>query len=230
MTTRSRGGICCSLVTVALLALPAALPAQAADSSYSIVALTAPRPENAIRSGIENARADEQEAARNVDRLKEARDRLDARLRVQKADIDAIQSRTSLAKKEARDGDRADLELQRKQAELDRKVLEEIRSLYDDQIAEMGAKREWAQARGKAFDAELELTRRRQERADRATADSTALGRLDTAIQQAEGKMLDARKDEASKQAAWALRYRDTVGQQIAVYRAQVAARGGVKR
>ena len=114
--------------------------------------------------------------------------------------------------------------------ELDRKVLEEIKSLYDDQIAEMGAKREWAQARGKAFDAELELTRRRQERADRATADSTALGRLDTAIQQAEARMLDARKDEASRQAEWALHYRDTVGQQIAVYRAQQAARVGVKR
>ena len=65
MTTRSRGGICCSLVTVALLALPVALPAQVTDSSYSIVALTAPRPENVIRSGIENARADEQEAARS---------------------------------------------------------------------------------------------------------------------------------------------------------------------
>lgn len=230
MTTRSRGGICCSLVTAALLALPTALPAQVADSSYSIVALTAPRPENVIRSGIENARADEQEAARSLDRLKDARDRVDARLRVQKADIDAIQSRASLARKDGRDADRADLELKRKQAELDRKVLEEIKSLYDDQVAEMSAKREWAQARGKAFDAELELTRRRQERTDRATADSTALGRLDTAIQEAEGKMLDARKDEASKQAEWALHYRDSVGQQIAVYRAQQAARAGVKR
>ena len=129
MTTRSRGGICCSLVTAALLALPTALPAQVADSSYSIVALTAPRPENVIRSGIENARADEQDAARSLDRLKDARDRVDARLRVQKADIDAIQSRASLARKDGRDADRADLELKRKQAELDRKVLEEIKSL-----------------------------------------------------------------------------------------------------
>ena len=230
MTTRSRGVFCCSLVAAALLAGPAALPAQAADSSYSIVALTAPRPENALRSGIENARADEQDAVRGLDRLKDARDRIDARLKVQKADIDAIQSRASLAKKEGRDADRADLDLQRKQAELDRKVLEEIKSLYDDQIAELNAKREWARARGKALDTELELTRRRQERADRATADSTALGRLDTGIQQAEEKMLDARKDEASKQAEWALHYRDTVGQQITVYRAQQAARAGARR
>ena len=230
MPTRVSGGIRFSLMILAGSCLPAALHAQVADSIYSTFAITAPRPENAIRSGIENARADEQAAAREADRLKDARDRVDGRLKVQKADIDAIQSRISLAKKDGRDADRADLELRRRQADLDRKAMEEIKSLYDDQIAEATAKRDWARARGKSFESELELTRRRQERADRATADSTALGRLDADIESLEGKMLDARKDEASKQAEWALRYRDTVTQQIAVYRAQVAARAGVKR
>lgn len=230
MTTCSRGGVHRLLISLAALCLPATLPAQVADSVYSTVALTAPRAESAIRSGIETARADEQEAARERDRLKDARERVDARLKVQKADIDAIQSRANLAKKDGRDSDRADLDLRRKQAELDRKAIEEIRSLYDDQIGEMDAKRAWAQARGKSFEAELELIRRRQERADRATADSTALGRIDADIEQLEGKMLDARKDEASKQADWALHYRDTVAQQINVWRAQTAARAGVKR
>ena len=229
MTTRCHRGIRRMLITLAALALPATLPAQAADSIYSTVALTAPRGETAIRSGIETARADAQEAARELDRLKDVRDRVDGRIKVQKADIDAIQSRANLAKKDGRDSDRADLELRRKQAELDRKALEEIRSLYDDQIGEMNAKRAWAEARGKSLDAELELSRRRQERADRTTADSTTLGRLDADIQNLEGKMLDARKDEASKQAEWALRYRDTVAQQINVWRAQTAARAGAR-
>lgn len=230
MTTCSRGGVRRLLISLAALCLPAALPAQVADSVYSTIALTAPRAESAIRSGIETARADEQEAARELDRLKDARERVDARLKVQKADIDAIQSRANLAKKDGRDSDRADLDLRRRQAELDRKAIEEIRSLYDDQVGEMDAKRAWAQARGKSFDVELELIRRRQERADRTMADSTALGRIDADIQQLEGKMLDARKDEASKQAEWALHYRDTVAQQINVWRAQVVARAGVKR
>ena len=230
MPTRANGGIRFSLMILAGSCLPAALRAQVADSIYSTFAITAPRAENEIRSGIEAARADEQAAAREADRLKDSRDRVDGRLKVQKADIDAIQSRANLAKKDGRDADRADLELRRRQAELDRKAIEEIRSLYEDQIAEMNAKREWARARGKSLEAELELIRRRQERADRATADSTTLGRLDADIQSLEGKMLDARKDEASKQADWALRYRDTVAEQINVWRAQAAARAGVKR
>ena len=229
MTTRRHNGARRALIGLAALCLPAALPAQAADSVYSIVAITTPRAENAIRSGMEAARTDEQEAAREVDRLKDARDRVDGRLKVQKADIDAIQSRANLAKKDGRDADRADLELRRKQAELDRKALEEIKSLYDDQIGEMNAKREWADARGKSYEVELELSRRRQERADRTTADSTVLGRLDADIRNLEEKMLDARKDEAAKQADWALHYRDTVAQQINVWRAQTAARDGVR-
>jgi hypothetical protein len=80
MTTRARGGVRRLLISLAALSLPAALPAQIADSVYSTVALTAPRAESAIRSGMENASADEQEAARELERLKDARERVDARL------------------------------------------------------------------------------------------------------------------------------------------------------
>ncbi len=215
------------------LALPATalapLSAQTTDSTYLTFTAVALRPETAIRSGAEAARADEQDAVRELDRLKDARTRLEARINVQKADIDALKSRSDLAKRDGRDSDRTDLELRRRRADADRKTLEEIRALFDDQIDEMTAKRDWARARGKTSDAELALGRKRQERIERATADSTALGRLDGDIRDLEGKVLDARKDEAARQADWASRFRDTVAQEISVYRAQEASRTIVK-
>lgn len=208
---------------------PASLSAQTTDSTYLTFTAVELRPENLIRSGAESARADEQDAARELDRLKDARTRLDARINVQKADIDALKSRSDLAKRDGRATDRADLELRRRRAEADRKTLEEIKSLFNDQIDEMTAKRDWARARAKTYDAELALGRKRQERTERATADSTALGRLDGDIRDLEGKVLDARKDEAARQADWASRFRDTVAQEMSVYQAQAAARAIVK-
>ena len=204
---------------------PSALHAQTTDSTYLTFTAVALGPEASIRSGVESARADEQDANRELDRLKDARTRLEARINVQKADIDALKSRSDLAKRDGRATDRADLDLRRRRAEADRKTLEEIKALFDDQVAGMTAKRDWARARAKTYDAELALGRKRQERIERATADSTALGRLDGDIRDLEGKVLDARKDEAARQADWASRYRDTVEQEISVYRAQQAAR-----
>lgn len=229
MTARLRTVVVAALLVSLRLPVAPALQAQANDSTYLSFTVVALRPEDALRSGAEAARADEQDAARELDRLKDARTRLDARLSVQKADIDAIKSRSDLARKDGRDTDRADLELRRRRAEADRKTLEEIKSLFNDQIDEMGAKRDWARARGKTIDAELALGRKRQERAERPTADSTALGRLDSDIQELEGKVLDARKDEAARQADWASRFRDTVAQEMTVYRAQQSARTIVK-
>jgi hypothetical protein len=231
MTFRSFAAAAASLA-LALAAgvlAPAPLGAQTTDSTYLTFTAVELRPEASVRSGAESARADEQDAARELDRLKDARTRLEARINVQKADIDALKSRSDLAKRDGRDADRTDLELRRRRADADRKTLEEIRSLFDDQISEMSAKRDWARARGKTYDAELALGRKRQERTERATADSTALGRLDGDIRDLEGKVLDARKDEAARQADWASRYRDTVEQEISVYRAQAAARAITK-
>ncbi len=226
MTIRSFG----VLVLALTLPLPAAsVRAQGIDSTYvGFTAVSLPA-DGVIRSGAGAARADEQAAGREIDRVTDSRVRLDARLNVQKADIDAIRSRADLAKKEKRDADRADLDFQRRRAEADRRTLEEIRSLFDDQIAEMSAKREWAKARGRTADAELALLRKRQERASRATADSTTLGRLDNDVRELESRVLDARKDEAAKQADWASRYRDTVSQEMSVWRAQQAARAVVR-
>ena len=204
---------------------PAALHAQTTDSTYLTFTAVALSPEASLRSGIESARSDEQDAIRELDRLKDARTRLEARINVQKADIDALKSRSDLAKRDGRATDRAELELRRRRAEADRKTLEEIKALFDAQVGEMTAKRDWARARAKTYDAELALGRKRDERADRASADSTALGRLDKEIQDLEGKVLDARKDAAARQADWASRYRDTVEQEISVYRAQQATR-----
>lgn len=204
---------------------PVALRAQTTDSTYFIFTAVALRPEALIRSGAESARADEQDALRELDRLKDSRARLEARINVQKADIDALKSRSDLAKRDGRAADRADLELRRRRADADRKTLEEIKTLFDDQVDELTAKRDWARARAKTCDVELALGRKRQERIERATADSTALGRLDGDIRDLEGKVLDARKDEATRQADWTSRYRDTVEQEISVYRAQQAAR-----
>jgi len=219
-------------VLVLALALPLTAgnaAAQGMDSTYAGFTAVSLPADGAIRSGAEAARADEQAAGREIDRLTDSRARLDARLNVQKADIDAIRSRADLAKKDKRDADRADLDFQRRRAEADRKTLEEIRSLFDDQIAEMSAKREWARARSRTADAELALFRKRQERASRATADSTTLGKLDTEVRELESRVLDARKDESAKQADWASRYRDTVSQEMSVWRAQQAARAVVR-
>jgi len=121
----------------------ALLPAQTTDSTYLTFTAVALRPEASVRSGAELARADEQDAIRELDRLKDARTRLEARINVQKADIDALKSRSDLAKRDDRATDRADLELRRRRADADRKTLEEIKSLFDDQVGEMTAKRDW---------------------------------------------------------------------------------------
>ena len=118
-------------------------------------------PEASVRSGIESARSDEQDAIRELDRLKDARTRLEARINVQKADIDALKSRSDLAKRDGRAADRAELELRRRRADADRKTLEEIKALFDDQVAGMTAKRDWARARAKTCDAELAQGRKR---------------------------------------------------------------------
>jgi hypothetical protein len=225
MTLHSCAAAALALALAGSTLAPAALPAQTTDSTYLTFTAVALRPEASVRSGAESARADEQDAIRELDRLKDARTRLEARINVQKADIDALKSRSDLAKRDDRATDRADLELRRRRADADRKTLEEIKSLFDDQVGEMTAKRDWARARAKTYDAELALGRKRQERIERATADSTALGRIDADIRDLEGKVLDARKDEAARQADWASRYRDTVEQEISVYRAQQAAR-----
>jgi hypothetical protein len=212
--------------TVALVTpAPSGLHAQTTDSTYRMFTAVTLRPDAALRSGGESARVDEQEASREIDRLKDERARIEARVNVQKADIDALKSRSDLAKKDGRDADRADLEFRRRRADADRKTLEEIKSLFGDQLDEMTAKRDWARARAKTYDAELALARKRQERVERASADSTALGRLDSEILDLEEKVLNARTDEASKQASWASRYRDTVAQETSVWRSQQAAR-----
>ncbi len=226
MTRPVRARLRLAIPLIALAVGRPVLHAQQVDTSAYVASfITAGRPEDELRSGIERAQVEEQNAAREADRIKQYRDQLAARVNVQRADIGALKSRTDLAKKEGRDADRADLELRRRKAELDQKTFEQVKSLYEAQVGELEARRDWERARGKSYEAELNLSRKRTERMERQTADSTSLGRLDADIYSLEGKMLEARKAEADRQATWASRYRSTVDRQISVYRAQASAR-----
>ena len=220
------------LAATALMMLPAAAAAQdqEADTSSSITReFVSARSEDDLRLGMERARSEEEVATRAIERARDLRTRTRTRVEIKKADNEALKKRAELAKKETRTGDQTDLESRRRRGELERGVLERLVSLYDAEISEAESRRDWERATAKVYEAELALMRKRAERNERAgsaSAESSALVRLDDEAHELEKKLLEARRDEASRQASWADRHKTVIDREYGVYQEQDKLRG----
>lgn len=203
---------------------------QERDTSSSIMReFVSARSEDDLRLGMERARSEEEVATRAIERARDLRTRTRTRVEIKKADNESLKQRAELAKKEARADDQTDLESRRRRGELERGVLEKLVSLYEAEISEAESRREWERATAKVYESELALMRKRAERNDRAgnaSTDSRALVRLDDEAHELEKKLLEARRDEASKQASWADRHKTVIDRELEVYREQEKLRG----
>ena len=217
---------------VLTLVLPGAASAQdqEPDTSSSILReFVSARSEDDLRLGMERARSEEEVATRAIERARDLRTRTRTRVEIKKADNEALKKRAELAKKEARESDQTDLESRRRRGELERNVLEKLVSLYDAEVSEAESRRDWERATARVYEAELALMRKRSERNDRAgsaSAESSALVRLDDEAHELEKKLLEARREEASKQASWADRHKTVIDREYSVYQEQDKLRG----
>jgi hypothetical protein len=218
------------LLAAALAPTAAAAQEQERDTSSSIMReFVSARSEDDLRLGMERARSEEEVATRAIERARDLRTRTRTRVEIKKADNEALKQRAELAKKETRADDQTDLENRRRRGELERGVLEKLVSLYEAEMSEAESRRDWERATAKVYEAELALMRKRAERNDRAgdaSADSRSLVRLDDEAHELEKKLLEARREEASKQASWADRHKTVIDRELGVYREQEKLRG----
>lgn len=207
------------------------LPAQgmtaASDDSVARV-LVLSTPED-LRRRAGQAAADEQAARQFLDQARQEEVRVQAHIDIQKIEIQAIEKRLDLAKKEKRESDRKTLEEQRKAQKVRLEMLERWHDVHAMTIRTAELAGEVAREYRKAADAELQLIDLRSTRADTAQANSAArglgMGQQEENLIRQTRRVLEARRSEADLRRQLAERQRELAEKQLALIEAQLALR-----
>jgi hypothetical protein len=210
-----------------LAALPAALLAQGAGQGPvdSIAGLGAPRSADSLRRVIDQAGTDEAAARVAQDQARALKQRTEYLIDIRKTELDAIEKRMDLAKKDKRAEDRKALESEQKGLELRIRVLERWHDLHDAVASAAEAEREAARKSRDAAQAEQKFSDMRGARKP-AVADSVAGTLLpDDALLSQARKVVEARRSEADARRQWWERLRDLADRQKELFEAQKAAR-----
>ena len=210
-----------------LAALPAALLAQGAGQSPldSIAGLGAPRSADSLRRVIDQAGTDEAAARVAQDQARALKQRTEYLIDIRKTELDAIEKRMDLAKKDKRAEDRKALESEQKGLELRIRVLERWHDLHDAVASAAEAAREAARKSRDAAQAEQKFSDMRSARRP-AVADSMARTLpIDEGLVSQARKVVEARRSEADARRQWWERLRDLADRQKELFDAQKAAR-----
>ena len=194
---------------VAQGALSTATSAQPAVQTFdaaadSLLALVPIRDISEIQSDMLAAENQRAEGEMRLQRAMAMKARSEMRIRLKQSELDAVKSRLDLAKKEKDEVRKLDLEGQKKQAELEKQLLERRADLRSREVAHAKALVELATASARACEEELKLATKRNERGEllRQPLSASLLTQLQAAeaeIRKFEGQTLDARIREADR-------------------------------
>lgn len=200
----------------------------ARDSVARVITLSAAED---LRRIVGQTAADDQAARQLIDRARQEERRIQALVEIQKGEINTLNKRLDLAKKEKRENDRKAMEQERKLLELRLRMLERWKDVHEVTIRTGEWGRQLAQEQRRATEAELQLIEVR-ERADRAaSADSAVrvfeMGRVDEDMIQQIRRVLEARRAEGEARRQLAERQRELAEKQLELLEAQLAVRAG---
>lgn len=195
------------------------------DSLARAVTLGVP---DSLRRGISQTDMEGEAARLSIDLAREAGRRAQTLYDVQRLEIEALNKRIDLAKKEKREEDRKKMEGEKDELERRLKVLERWREVHEAAVRAGEARRDAASERKKLFEAELDLAGLRERW---PVADSLRLaGRLnpsEDALLRQTRKVLEARRAEADRRHQAGERERELAEKQAALVEAQVVLRIG---
>ena len=183
-----------------------------------------------LRKGIAQSDMEGEAARLSIDLAREGGRRAQTHFDVQRLEIESLNKRIDLAKKEKREDDRKTMELEKAELERRLKVLERWREVHEAAVRAGEARRDAASERKKLIEAELQLLELR-ERWGVSTLDSTRVaGRLnpaEDALLRQTRRVLEARRAEADRRHQAGERERDLAEKQASLVEAQVVLRIG---
>ena len=194
-------------------------PSAASDSLLPIVP---PRPLDEIRTDIGRAADDVLAAQAARTRVTQLRDEADAQIEAKKREVNALGARIDVANHEKREADKTSLEAQKRSAELVIDLLERRKSLWSQEMDAARAAEGRAVAAQKAYNLELELASRREERTNQsAGATMIDRARFDQVIGELEQRTLEAEREVADRAKDVADRNKTVIDRRLDLLKAQ---------
>lgn len=229
MRTPPSGARWLGLLALALAAPPAlaaqaVMPTQTAADSF--LALIPPRSAAEIQRDLVSAEQDRvaaDAAQRNAVSLRAG---TEARIQAKKNEIETAKDRTSIAKREKREGAVASLEAERKALEREKDLLERRKSLRETEIDLAKKQGELAGLRRQALELENQLALKRAERARVAPGGAEAV-RLDQIILDVERGALEAQKRRSERERDVVDREKQVIERRLQIFDARRKLFGG---
>lgn len=183
---------------------------------------------DAARALKPKAQADEQKAGGEVIQSK-------ATLEMKRKDLDALKSRLDQAKKSGNTSERATLDRERQQTELDIKLLERVVAVRESQVELGRARRAFADVSTVALESELEMGKKRTSwntltRPGTTATSAQDIVSLQVEIRSDERRVLQAMKDRSLKGEEVAKKEGQLIQRQIDVLEADTAIQQFVTR
>ena len=218
-----------ALLIAALVLVPGAVSAQGRTVLVDSLARALPvSAADSLRRAVGQSDMDGEAARLSIDLARESARRTQTHYDVQRLEIESLDKRIDLAKKEKREDDRKKLEADKDELERRLRVLDRWREVHEATIRAGEARRDAASERKKLIEAELTLLELRERW---AVPDSLRLiGRLnpsEDALLRQTRRVLEARRSEADKRHQAGERERELAEKQAALVEAQVVLRIG---
>jgi len=194
--------------------------ASTVDTSLVIIPT---RTTDAVQADIDNARKAKSEADVRRSAAQSLRDAYDPKIALAKKEIEVIDKKRDLAKKEKRDADLVTLEVEKKSAERVKDLLERQRDLRDAELDVAKGEVDLALAGETVYSLELELMKKRLEPAKSTGTGGSALslGATQQVVRELEGRTLTAQKEMADKQETVAQRQKKLVERRLQLFESQ---------
>ena len=218
-----------ALLIAAVVLVPGAVLAQGRTALVDSLARALPvSAADSLRRAVGQSDMDGEAARLSIDLARESARRTQTHYDVQRLEIESLDKRIDLAKKEKREDDRKKLEADKDELERRLRVLDRWREVHEATIRAGEARRDAASERKKLIEAELTLLELRERW---AVPDSLRLiGRLnpsEDALLRQTRRVLEARRSEADKRHQAGERERELAEKQAALVEAQVVLRIG---
>jgi len=193
----------------------------------SLLVLVPLRPVDAIRRDLEALKTRKVMMEADVVSAKMMQARAETEIRIKDAQIQSIDVNLDLAKKEKNDLQKSELESKKRLAKLEKDLLERRAALRSKEIELAEAARDFAAARATAYDLELALAGKRDQRRDFAARPLTAeviaaMARVDREAADMERRTLEAEIDAANSKQHLAGKEVDLAKSRKQVLKAQI--------
>ena len=178
---------------------------------------------DAVQADIDRAQRAKSDADVRRSAVQSLKDACDAKVKVAVKEVETIDTKRDLAKKEKRDADAAAFEVQKKAAEQVQTQLERQRDLRQAELDAAEAEIDFASAAEEAYELELQLMKKRLELAKSVGTGSPEmpLATLQQAVRELEGRTLKAQKEMAGKQTTTSERQESVVERRLKLFETQ---------